>query len=497
MAPKPISLGLSSNPGRAPAAGSARLLNCYAEISGDEQKSRTQVWACDGLANFGATLAGGPIRAEIEVDGVVYVVAGSRIYMVRADGTAADIGGIAGSGLVTMARNRRAVPQIGVVCDGNYAVIEGGVVRASWDTDLIPPTSIAFSDGYFVFTHQDGRVSHTETDSAFVIDGLAYTTAESSPDRNVRAMGLQQYVVVFGERSIEWYVDNGGDPFAFERTYAIQVGCAAAGSCAAVNQTLAFVADDKTVRVLNGHTAEKVSNLAVDRALAAETNIASVAAATWRSQGHIFYAISGTGWTWVYDLTTQLWHNRQSYGLPRWRVSSVVEAWGRLIAGDYATGKLYTMNPDTYDEAGSPLVVEIITPPVHAWPNRLSVSALYLDMVPGVGLENYVPESPVALLWRGKSLAWRNALLAWRKAPEQNAHSGNPKVMISASYDGGNTWGTERAVEIGKLGEYQKRVVSRRWGATRQSGITFRFSASAAVMRGFMGAAIEAEKLAA
>lgn len=491
----PISLGLTSNPGRTPAAGSARLINCYAEVGGDEQKSKTQIWASDGLIEF-STLRSDDVRAAIEVDGVVYAVCGKRIYAVRSDGTATDIGGIAGDGHVTMARNRRPVPQIGVVCNGSYVVIEGGVARPAWDVDLIPPTSVAFSDGYFVFSHADGRISHTDTDNAHVIDGLAYSAAESSPDKLLRVIGLQQYVLAFGERSLEWWVDVGADPFAFQRDFSIQVGCAAAGSVALVNQTVAFIADDKTVRILDGHSAVKVSNLAVDRDLAAESDIANVTATTWRSRGHIFYAISGRTWTWVYDLTTQLWHNRETYGLKYWNVTAAVEAWGVTIVGD-TSGTLYQMSPTAYDEAGTPLVVEITTPPVHSWPNRMQVSALHLDMIPGVGLEGYQASVSRMLMWGQKTLRWGDSLLSWGVTEEVEAHNGNPKVMISASYDGGNTFGTERAVEIGRLGEYQRRIVSRRWGVTKQAGIVFRFRTSAAVMRGFMGAAIEATKLRA
>lgn len=493
----PISLGLTSNPGRSPSAGSAHLLNCYAEFSGKEQKAGEQVWASDGLIDF-ATISNSGIRASIEVDGLLYAVAGSRIYEVQQSGAARDIGGIGGDGPVSMARNRRPTPQIAVVCGGQYVVIEGGVARPGWDADLIPPTSVAFSDGYFVFSHEDGRLSHTGNDDAHSIDGLAYSAAEISPDKLVRVMGLQQYVLAFGTNSIEWWVDVGGDPFAFQRDFAIQIGCAASGSCALVNQTIAFVADDLTVRVLNGHEAVKVSNLAVDRALASEADVANIVAKTWRARGHIFYAISGTNWTWVYDLTTQLWHNRESYGLTRWCVSCVTEAWGKNIAGDATTGKLYEMSPDAYDEAGNHMLVEIITPPVHTWPARLQVSALYVDMVPGVGLENYAEGGQQNLMWGSRTLTWGGKMLTWGDVAESgDIHSGNPMLMVSASYDGGHTWGAERHLPIGRLGEYQRRIVARRWGATRQNGITFRLRASAAVMRGFMGAAVEAVKLAA
>lgn len=468
MPVKPISLGLSSNPGRDASAGSARLTNCYAEKVGGEQKAADQIWASDGLIDF-ATISTSDVRATIEVDGIVYAVSGSRIYIVEQSGTARDIGGIAGGGLVTMARNRRPSPQIAVVCDGNYAVIEGETVTPGWDSDLIPPTSVAFANGYFVFSHADGRLSHTGNDDAQSIDGLAYSAAESSPDRLVRVMGLQQYIIAFGSRSIEWWVDVGGDPFAFQRDFAIQVGCASAASCALVNQTLAFVADDKTVRILAGHEAARVSNHAVERDIADVADPSTIAATSWTARGHVFYAISTAAWTWVYDLTTQTWHNRKSFGLDRWRVSTICEAWNTIVCGDYATGKLYEMRADAYDEAGAHMVVEIITPPVHAWPERVRIDVLFVDMITGVGLPDYVSDP----------------------------HSGEPVLMMSASYDGGHTWGTERQIEIGRLGEYQRRIIAWRWGLTRSAGITFKLRASAHVMRGFLGAAIQAEKFAA
>lgn len=383
---KPISLGFTSNPGRAAAAGSARLLNCYAENAGNEQKAKWQIWACRGLASFSTFAGAGSIRAMLEVDGTLIVVAGVRIYTVSPGGTAIDVGGIATQGPVYMARNRRAVPQVGIVSDGVYVVYSAGSVVQVYDPDLSPPTSIAFSDGYFVFSHENGTFSHTESDNATNINGLAFASAESNADTIVRMMALQSFVLPFGKKSIEWWQDVGGTPFAFQRDHSIQIGCAAAGSCAEVEQTIMWIADDLTVRILQGHSAVKVSTHAVDRAIAKEPNVANIVAVTWREEGHTFYCISGSTFSYSYDLSAKLWHNRESYGLSRWRVSCVAEFNGQLVAGDYASTKLYTMGANNYDEAGTPMIVEIITPPVHAWPERVKIATLYLDMIPGVGL---------------------------------------------------------------------------------------------------------------
>ena len=65
------------------------------------------------------------------------------------------------------------------------------------------------------------------------------------------------------------------------------------------------------------------------------------------------------------------------------------------------------------------------------------------------------------------------------------------------SVDGGATWSSQRTASIGQMGELQRQMTFRRIGTTKRHGIVFELSASAAVMRGFLGMAIDADKLAA
>lgn len=72
----------------------------------------------------------------------------------------------------------------------------------------------------------------------------------------------------------------------------------------------------------------------------------------------------------------------------------------------------------------------------------------------------------------------------------------DPAVLMSFSDDGGNTWSTEISAALGRNGNYTNELIFTRLGVFDGSRV-FRFRASAAVMRGFMGCAIDVEKLSA
>ena len=147
----------------------------------------------------------------------------------------------------------------------------------------------------------------------------------------------------------------------------------------------------------------KVSNLAVDRDLAAESDIASVTATTWRSRG-IFSTRSAVA------LDVGLRPHNAALAQPRDLRPQILECDGRRrsVGRDNRwryVWTLYQMSPTAYDEAGRRFVVEITTPPVHSWPNGMQISALHLDMVPGVGLEGYQASVSRMLMWGQKPCA--------------------------------------------------------------------------------------------
>ena len=441
----PLSLNLRSNPARFGHAGAARLINCYAEETGNEAKNKYMIVGCDGLDDFVTLTDGGGIRAMLALtDADLYTVSGRLLFRADQSGGQSTLGGIPSDGLVTMARNRAGTPQIAVVCDGLYFKVAGGVLSQMADPDLPPPTSVAFSSGFFVFQLADGRMFASELDDTNVLP-TDFATANSNPDGGMRVFTRGEDLISFGTRSVEFWRDEGGEAFPFGKTTSREVGLLAAGAVATVNETVAFVAHDGTVRMLQGYDAQRISHHAVERAIADDPSPSAITACSWQSRGHTFLSLSGTAWTWEYNATTGMWHERKSYASDRWRVSQAVQFGNRRVLGDYATGKLYTLNADavastalteqqlmvdwsddgganfssqrmitigavgerqrrvrtnrlgvamsrTYRlslavaaDAGDHAIMTVQMPPVTAYPNRMVHSALYVDVVPGLG----------------------------------------------------------------------------------------------------------------
>lgn len=465
----PISLATQSNPGRNSAISAARLINCYVENAGQEGKIQLPVVACDGFASFAApsgTGAGG-IRAGLSIDAsTAYLVSGTKIVKATSGGTCTVLTAAAGApitldatALVTIARNRASPPQIAVACGGHYFVIVNDVIA---DVDLTPLASgtlvsVTANDGYFVLAFDNGEFFVSGIDD-FAVDPLSFAKAEANADGLVRGLARSDDVMLGGDRSTEFWKDTGAADFAFERVAAVEYGCYAAGSMSKMptangeaTDTVIFAATDSEgayygVVQISGYSAKKISTTALDRAIRDGGAASTIRGFAWSTGGHIFYTITDLStYTWSYDLTTGLPHERTSSGLNFWRIGAAFAFAGYNIVGDYTLAKLYRLSPSLYDasnasvltvkhsndngstwvatrtktisgssnlkqrykftrlgqskedgkvfqmsiskavmEDGTANDITVQPPAVHAWPNPMRFNTLYVDAIPGV-----------------------------------------------------------------------------------------------------------------
>lgn len=501
--PIPLNLGTQSNPGIDPHAGVARLINCYAINAGKEGKQPVNLVASPGLEAWSAT-SGGGCRALIPLGSTLYAVCGRLVYALDTEGTAALIGAIPSTGPVSWSINRQQpYQQILISCDGLSYIIQNRVLTQINNENLGSAFANFFSDGFSIalLSGALGKFQWSAPDESTDWNALDFAVAEKNAD-GIMGGGLAGNIVtIIGERSTQWFQNSGNADNQFVAMNASSVGCVAKRSIRSVTilrpdlitDTLMWVAADKDgspagVIMQADYTAKKVSPEALDRIIDAEPDKASISATSYVDRGHGFYVLSGTDWTWVYDTATDLWHERSSAG-KRWRVSQVCQFGGMLIAGDADTGELYRLSHDIYDEDGEPLVVTIQPPPLHAYPERMEYSRVWLDVVPGVGL-NGAP-------WGGadstETTADESLPTADETLPSGYANT-YPKVMMRYSHDG-VTWSTERVANIGRLGQRQTRVYWNRLGTAPSHGRTYQFRASAAVLKTFLGAFWEGDKL--
>lgn len=465
----PISLGLNSNPARYKQGGAAVIINGYAEQIGDEAKSPWHIYPVDGLIGYALLeSADGGVRAAIEVDGVYYCVAGTRVYKITASQTVTLIGSIniSATDPVKMRRNRRSDPDIAIVCGGLMYNIRAGSPSQVTDADLLAPIDLDFVDGYFGIVTAGNKWQIGAIDDATAWDGLDFTRADADPDAAIAISSMQSQFVIFGTATTEFWRNTGAADFPFERVTVSDVGCLAAGSVQRLEQSIMFVAEDRTVRMFAGYEARRVSNHAVERDIEALTDRNVLKSATWVKDGHTFYTLTAPGyWTWQHDTVTGFWSKRQTYGSASWRGSTVTVFNGKLIVGDATEGKLYEMSAAYFDEAGDDLVTSIITPPVHGFPFRMQHNSVFIDLERGAG------------------------------TGQGDAHNVAPELMLSWSDDGGETYGTERRLQIGQQGQRVTRVRTHRLGMTQDNGRVYKLSISAKVRRGFYGMSVDAEKL--
>lgn len=472
----PISLGFQTNPGRNTQAGRAELINCFAEELGQDGKVTIAIESTEGLLPFGSALSGGAIRAGIEVGGTAYVVSGRNVYAVNSSGVGTLIGGIATDGPVYMQSNRAIPAQIGIVSDGLYYVIDTGSNSLTQvnDPDLPSPISISFLDGFGVIPVINGGIYVTSIDDFTMIDGLETGNAEAYPDDIVRSATLEREAVFFGTTSIEWFQNTGSDPFPLTRVTALEIGCLEGDSVAKVDtpdrKTLIWVAPDHTVRMMNGYSGTVISTNEIEeliKKLDKVGNSSQLRGMAWAYAGRFFYNLTSNSWSRTFDSKTGRWCTRKSYGLDRWRVSTVFRFGNKIIAGDYSSGQLYTLDNEVFEDNGSYMVSEIITPTVDAFPYNLKFNALYLDAATGVGINS------------------------------TSAHESNPSVLIDYSDDGGNSFKNERERSLGTDAEYRRIKPLRRLGRCGDKGRIFRFRISSPVERVFLQAMVDIDKLEA
>lgn len=468
----PLDFGFQSNSGRFGQDGAARLVNCYAESKGNEGKSPVVVYSVHGLKSFGTEAsATNGTRGMIPLGGSLYWVVDRQIRKVDGTGTSSLIGGIADDGQVEMARNSKAeTPQIAIVTkNGLKFILEADVLSEISDPDLPPPNSVAYLDGYMVYGIADGRIFYSEINSAADIGALNFFEAEAAPDGLKTVITLQRELFALGDETIQSFQNTGGtdNPITPLLGRPIQRGCLTGTTAAVMDNTLVWVADDRTVRQLNGYTPVKISTPEIDELLRKEALPDNLTADIYSMQGHEFYVLSGTDFTMVFDAATKLWHERESKTFTRWRGQSITKFGEKWIVGDKDNGNLYEIDADTYDENGEDLIMALQSRPQHAFPDTLIFDTLYLDLITGRGLNS------------------------------TDEHDSDPQITLRWSDDGGETWSTAITADLGKIGTYSTTVSFHGLGETSKIGRTFRLEMSPNVAKGFLGASADIERVAA
>lgn len=412
------------------------------------------------------TVGTGPIRGVYATStGNLAVVSGSGLYAITPAWSAVLIGTLATStGPVDMADNGIQL----MIVDGpnGYisSLIDGAFSKITSEA-FYGSERVGFLDGYFICNNPNtGQFYISTLYDGLTWDATEFGAAEGLPDNVVSLVVNQRQLWVAGTKSMEVYW-NSGDVFPLSRIdWSFQeFGCGAAYTLQKIAGTIMWVTDSGHVVMAEGYKPTRVSNFAVELAIHESGDYSAATAWSYKQDGHVFYVLNlpGATSTWVYDLTTQQWHERAeliSGVLAKSRVACGTEWNDAVVVGDSTDGRIYTLDANTFTNDGDPLVRERSSPHITNDLRRLNVYKFQLDIDGGQGLVT--------------------------------GQGSDPQVMLRISKDGGYTWGNEHWTTAGGIGAFRTRAIFRMLGQSRDW--VFKIRITDPVKANLLGADIDA-----
>lgn len=429
-----------------------RCVNYYPETDEAGTGKEREVMSLVGTPGLRllASMGVGPIRGIYTVpsSGALFVVSGSKLYSVDSLFNATLVGSInTNFGNVGMADNGIQLMIVDGL-NGYYVTLNTGVLSTITDPNFKGGTQVTFQDGYFILNVPETNQFYLSDLNDVTFTNVDVGTKEGLPDNIIGLMSNQRNLFLFGSLSTEIWWDNGGT-FPFQRVEGafIPIGCMATFSIAKLQDAIYWVGEDQQGRGIvyrtQGYQAQRVSTHAVETALndIGPSSLAAASAWTYQQGGHGFYVLNFPGSTssWVFDTSTNLWHERTylSLGQPgRHRGQNQAFAYSTNVVGDYENGNIYALDPMTYTDNGAPIQRIRTAPHITKELKQNFHSWFQLDMETGIGLDG-------------------------------TGQGTDPKAILQWSDDGGHSWSNEHWMTTGKIGDKRHRAIVRRLGRSR------------------------------
>lgn len=451
-----ILLGYQSYDGDSPSAVGQRLINLYAEknpdIAGVTASAHKGMQFMVG-AKYPWTLYGTPgqslwldmltnsaIQGMHIMAGNLYVVTGNNVYVVTPAMAITNLGAITGSGgIVDMADNGT---QVAIVADDTTGWVATSTTLVQITSGNFPgATSVCYLQSFGIFSTPDSIQFFLSAGYDFTTYNSDFASFISSPSNIVRVESFNGLLWIFTGKAYELWQNVGAALFPFQAIPGdanTTRGLAAKFSVVQDNNSMYILADDGVIYTFVGITPQRISTHAIESQIQKLSRVDDAIGYSYTQRGHKFYAITFPtgGLTLVYDIAQGLWHERQSFGQTRWNPNSIVYFAGKTLVGDFQNGKIYSLEPYVYTDAGTP--IQRLVQGATTWEEsmRITHDRIHLDIDTGVGLPY--------------------------------GQGSDPQVVMQYSDDGGEKWSNERSRSFGKIGKYKTRCLWRRNGQSRE-----------------------------
>ncbi len=460
-----------------PNASPAETYNFYLEvIEKGPRAGQLRLRQIPGLKNYLA-LGAGPIRNLWAGVNRNFAISAGELFEIFEDPATppTDYGNVGNSAEPAIVVSNGF--ELAIASAGQLYITTGGPAFPVSDTSGQPilANSVAFLDQYFIAGIVDSkqvRISNLAPDGA-IWDAGDVAIKEAYADNIVRVWVDQpggELLWLFGNDTYEVWQDTG-DSFPFQRIQgaAYPIGCDSPYSVAGALGKR-FWLWRGIIWMAQGLEPQRISDYGVEQIIKKLSHYDQehAEAFCYVDGGHLFYCInfpeSGIGFTLDAGTGNVGWHRRQFWNNNQWqryRPRVCATQWAKNYVGDYSSGKIFIMDPDTFTDADGVFlrrdrIAHYITDEL----NNLTYSRLTIDMDTGVGL-SVASDQP-----------------GW-----------DPAISMRYSADRGKTWSNWRTTSVGKIGETMRRVVFTQLGSS-YIGLTVQISMTAPVGASINGADI-------
>lgn len=455
----PVPWPTTALPGRRPGEGYGDLINAYALKYGDQLEIRRTPGLRRAIQISDEQRVP---RGMFATNNRLYFVFDSTLhYRDSAGNDGVMAGSLAGATApVTFAVNLR--PSDAVTYPGPNVVMVEGDGAAAWlldeqtnalapypDADLPFVTSVEYFAGYFFYVSPTNDMYASDLQNPEIPD-FSTARAEYSPDPLLRLKMDGSVLLAMGARTIEMWVDVGSSGWPLSRQTTIDTGIigqwAVAGGSNRWNNGVFFAANDYTVRHLNGTDPRLVSNDDVSQDIwTYRMKPEQIWASCYDFEQQGIVSFTTPDWTWELNLSTNVWHRRDSYGIPHWRGVWATNWQNRWYVQDTKHARVQQIMVNEYAEDGERMRFRAESAPLKQFPQSMRIPTLAIDMTNALGGQN-VP------------------------SPYQT----NPAAMISWSKDGGATWSRPVARSFGRIGRYAQKITVNGLGRSTAAGLRVR-----------------------
>ena len=444
--------GSSMQDGDNKQSNSGRLLNCYRSPTAG--RSQFTLRSCLGTSDF-VQIPGVNPRAAANVEGVLYVVQAGALWRVSNTRVVTNLGAIPDSAITTISGNNGMVT---VVADADYYVWNGTSVTRIETGAFAAFNNVTFFNQLTVLTERGGRrVQWSEVANPLILDGLDFATCEARDDTNPVAIRMGGSLWMFKTRSIEkWY--NTGTTLQILPGAVIDRGLKGFNLICEIPGGCFFLSNDDKAFFVVGDSMQPISNVAVSNSIANDT---PERVFFYRDEMHEFCVIVFANRpSWIYDLTTQEWHERDEDGGP-WQVKDAVFVYG----GYYALrrdGSIKRMVRTGVDN-GKQIRRRATSKALQIEGKRFRVPLLEVQASVGkwqISTDGNLSDDVLQVVGDDVLGAGIGALEVAEDEPRIV-----PQIMLETSKDFGMTFGQPKQRSLGDVGEYQTKI---RWRSLGQ-----------------------------